>query len=36
LTRHILNEMPARANLVMHLDEDRRILSTESREGKAI
>ena len=27
LTRHILSEMPARANLVMYLDEDRRIRS---------
>ena len=36
LTRHILNEMPARANLVMRLDEDRRILSAQGREGKSI
>jgi len=27
LTRHILNEMPGRANLVINLDEDRRVVS---------
>ncbi|MFL6618588.1 MAG: kinase, partial [Povalibacter sp.] len=27
LTRHILSEMPRRANLVINLDEDRRVVS---------
>lgn len=35
LTRHMLEEMPARADLVLRLDRERRLLSAEGTGGRS-